>query len=462
MSNKKDHQIRELPKSLQGIESILNYLDKKNKELSSIRNISENTDLSMRVTKNILLQLEKFNQIERITEKNNILPKWRITKFGKKVIREARGKEKILEFTSKEEELLINIKIPEDFNKIKSSNKEKQELIISEINLLQAELSKTLGPILNINDPIFEDLLSFIIKKLKFLKNQISIISFDPLIKYRLKRKGEKERKVSKEEEKFLLVEACFFNSLILNQLSRITGFNEKLVYFIENESYSNAFSISKDIREEIRIFTNLINQRSSINLDYHILSKEDLKLIAKNKFNPEMISKIIEIPITEEFKIKGIEELVLNFIAKLNKGDKEIINHTTEITDSIPLYELYELILDSKPTLNFTIELLEKVINSLAENGYLPGIRLIQGDEDLYLKIVQFKEVDISKYESELISKALKLESFTLADMVGALGWDTNQVIKILNHLSEIGILKYSKSYIHGERWFIISEQTT
>ena len=462
MSNKKDRQIRELPKSLQGIESILNYLEEKNKELSSIRNISENTSLSMRVTKNILLQLERFNQIERVTERNNILPKWRITKFGKKVIKEARGKEKIFEFASKEDELLVNIKIPENVNKIRGSNEEKQELIISEINTLQTELSKTLGPIININDPIFEDSLSFMIKKLKFLKKQMSDIPADPIIQYKLKRKGEKERKVSKEEEKLLLVEISFFNSLILNQLKRIKGFNEKLAYFIENESYSNAFSISKDMREEIRTFTSLISQRSSVNLDYHVFSKEDLKLIAKNKFNSEMISKIIEIPLTEEIKTKAIEELVLNFIAKLNKGDKEIINHTTEITESMPLYELYELILDSKPNLHFTIETLEEVINSLANNGYLPGIRIIQRNETQYLKLVQFKVVDISKYESELISEALKLQSFTLADMVGATGWDSKRVLKMLNHLSEVGILKYSKSYIHGERWFIISEQIT
>lgn len=462
MSNKKDRQIRELPKSLQGIESILNYLEEKDKELSSIRNISENTSLSMRVTKNILLQLERFNQIERVTERNNILPKWRITKFGKKVIKEARGKEKIFEFASKEDELLVNIKIPEDVDKIRGSNEEKQELIISEINTFQTELSKTLGPIININDPIFEDSLSRMIKKLKFLKKRISNIPVDPIIQYKLKRKGEKERKVSKEEEKLLLVEISFFNSLILNQLKRIKGFNEKLVYFIENESYSNAFSISKDMRGEIRTFTSLISQRSSVNLDYHILSKEDLKLVAENKFNSEMISNIIEIPITEEIKTRGIEELILNFIAKLNKGDREIINQTTEITDSIPLYELYELILDSKPNLHFTIETLEEVINSLADSGYLPGIKIIQGDENHYLKLVQFKVVDISTYESELILKALKLQSFTLSDMVGVTGLDTNRVLKMLNNLSEIGILKYSKSYLLGERWFIISEQKT
>ena len=185
----------------------------------------------------------------------------------------------------------------------------------------------------------------------------------------------------------------------------------------------------------------------------------EELKLIAKNKITTYILDKIIDIQITEEETTKGIEELVLKFIAKLNKSDGQLNNHAKEIFENIPLYELYELILDSKPNLHFTIETLEQVINSLADNGYLSGIKIIQGDEDHYLKLVQFKPIDISKSELELISNALTLQNFSLADMVGATGWSTNQVKKTLNHLSDIGILRYSKSYLQGERWFIVSK---
>jgi len=176
-----EDRIRELPKSLQGIEIILIYLNERNREPLSIRNISEKTRLSMRVTKNILLQLEKFNQIERVVEKNNILPKWKITKFGKKVIKEAGGKEKDIEFLSREDELISNITIPENIEKIKRISNEKLQANISQLNELQIDLSKTLGQILNINDPIFEDLLSLILKKLKFLKQKISNLPLDPL-----------------------------------------------------------------------------------------------------------------------------------------------------------------------------------------------------------------------------------------------------------------------------------------
>ncbi len=454
-----EDRIRELPKSLQGIEIILTYLNERSKGSLSIRNISKGTELSMRVTKNILLQLEKFNQIERVVETNNILPKWKITKFGKKVIKEATGNEKDIEFLSREDELIFNITIPENIEKIKSSNSEKLQAIISQLNVLQINLSKTLGQILNISDPVFEDLLSLLLRKLKFLKQKITNLPLDPLVKYKIKRKDEKQRKVSKEEEKFLFIEIFFFNSLILNQIKRIIDYSIKLSRYIENEAFPNAFSIAKNLREEIRTLSNLFEQRVSLNLDFYILSKEELILLEKNKITADILDKIIDIQIKQEDITKGIEESVLKFIAKLNKSDKQLNNHTKEISENIPLYELYELILDSKPNLSFTIETLEQIINSLADNGYLSGIKIIQGDEDHYLKLVQFKPIDISKKELELISNALKLQNFTLVDMVGATGWSTDQVKKTLNHLSNIGILKYSKSYLQGERWFIVSK---
>ena len=65
----------------------------------------------------------------------------------------------------------------------------------------------------------------------------------------------------------------------------------------------------------------------------------------------------------------------------------------------------------------------------------------------------------DISEDESNLISFALKLQKFTLADMIEASGWTMAKITKILNTLTELGIIKYSKSFLHGEQWYIVSE---
>jgi len=460
MPNSNQNTSRDLPISLQGIETILLFLNEKDKKASSIRNISEQTGLSMRVVKNILLQLERFTQVERFIEKNNILPKWRITKFGKRVIKEAKGIEKSIKFPSREDELIYGINIPDSLEGIKQVSKQKQDSIISELNTIQVELSKLLGPILNINNPVFEDLISFIIKRIKFLKTRVSNLPLDPIASYTIKKVGEKQRKFSKQEVKYLFLETIFFNSIILNELKRISDFNTNLSHFIENEAISNAYTLAKKLREEIRLLTSLIYQRESINVNSHNLSEDDLKQLSKNKVDSKILDNIIQIPMNDDTRKEGIKNVVLKFLAMLDKGEKQLIDHNYELAENIPLFALYQLILDENPNLNFKIEELEQAINSLADDGYIPGIKIIQEDEDHYLKIVQLKAHDISEDEAKLISLATKFQKFSLADMIDAIGWSKEKLLKILNDLTTDGILKYSKSFLHGENWYIISEK--
>ena len=328
MPNSNKNPTRDLPISLLGIETILLFLNEKDKNVSSIRSISEQTGLSMRVVKNILLQLERFTQVERIVEKNNILPKWRITKFGKRVIKEAKGIEKAIKFPSREDELIYGIKIPDNLEAIKEACKYRHDSIISELDTVQAELTKLLGPILNINNPVFEDLISFIIKRIKFLKTRVSNLPLDPIASYTIKKVGEKQRKISKQEVKYLFLETIFFNSIILNELKRISDFNTNLSHFIENEAIYNAYTLAEDLREEIRLLTSLIYQRESINVNSHNLSEDDLKQLSKNKVDSKILDNIIQIPMNDDKKKEGIKNIVLKFLAMLNKGKKQINDH--------------------------------------------------------------------------------------------------------------------------------------
>ena len=460
MPNSNENTSRDLPISLQGIETILVFLNEKDKKASSIRNISEQTGLSMRVVKNILLQLERFTQVERFIEKNNILPKWRITKFGKRVIKEAKSIEKSIKFPSREDELIYGINIPDSLEGIKQVSKQKQDSIISELNTIQVELSKLLGPILNINNPVFEDLISFIITRIKFLKTRVSNLPLDPIASYTIKKVGEKQRKISRQEEKDLFLEIFFFNSIILNELKRISDFNTNLSHFIENEAISNAYTLAKNLREEIRLLTSLIYQRESINVNSHNLSEDYLKQLSKNKVDSKILDNIIQIPMNDDTRKEGIKNVVVKFLAILDKGEKQLTDHNYELAENLPLFALYQLILDENPNLNFKIEELEQAINSLADNGYIPGIKIVQEDEDHYLKIVQLKAHDISEDESKLICLATKFQKFTLADIIDVIGWSKEKLFKILNSLTSHGILKYSKSFLHGENWYIVSEK--
>ena len=460
MSNKKKKATRELPISLQGIEPILVYMNAKDKEPSSIRNISENTGLSMRVTKNILLQIEKFNQIERVVEKNQVLPKWRITKFGKKVLSQAQGVQKKTKIPDREADLLRNITIPSDVEILREEIKENKDRILTKLKSMQLDLSKNLGAALNLNNPAFEDLMSVIINRLKLFNLKISNLPANPTTISQIRKIGEKQKKVSKEDLRNVLVELYFFDSIIFNELNLINYYNVRLTQFLENEDESNAYSTSRGLREEIRILSKLIHDRESIKTNSHVLSLEEINLISKNKINPEILSNIIELPISVNEQTEGIKKLVLKYISKLKKGEKQLNGYKIEVTDNIPLHTFYQSILDENPSYSITIEQLEENINSLADDGYLPGIKIIQEDEDHYLKLVQFKIQDISKNELKVIKNALKFQSFTVADMVGAMEWTADQVLKTLNHLTELGILKHLKNHLHGDRWYIVSEK--
>lgn len=457
LSRKNDNKkLRDLPISLQGIEIILNYLNQMSKEAQSIRNISQKTGLSMRVTKNILLQLEKFNQIERIIEKNNILPKWRITKFGKRVIKEAKHVETEIDIPSQPEELLKDIIIPKDIEQLKEECKSKQQLVVNQFNTLKVDLDKTIGLVIALDNLAFEDLLGFIIKRVKFLSQKISKMPLDPISSYTLKRKDEKQKKVSKEDEKLLFSEIYLFNSLILNILKRIYEQKDLLIKYIENKSVSKGFLTAKDLREEIRSLESLIYDRESISINTHVLSRESLIQVSKNKLNNEMLDEILKTPESEEVQLDSLKEVILNLHSELANGENMIKNHSPDLSDNIPLYSLYQIILEERSDLNFTIEHLEELINSLADEGYIPGIKIIQEDENHYLKVVKFKLHDISQDEAEFISHAIKLQKFTIADIVKSTGWTKEKVYEFLTNLTKLGILKYTKSYLHGETWYM------
>ncbi|MHA2182430.1 MAG: hypothetical protein ACXAAH_13505 [Promethearchaeota archaeon] len=449
---------RELPISLQGIETILLFLSERDKTASSIRSVSENTGLSMRVVKNILLQLERFNQVERKLEKNNILPKWRITKFGKRVLKEAKGIENNIEFASREEELIQNISIPKDKVKLKNLFKSNLELISAKLNTVQSQLSRTLGPILDANNPIFEDLMGFIITRVKYLTSKILSVPKDPISTHKMSKYGEKKPQISIKEGQYLSGELNFYLFLILNELNRVLDFISSLSQNIEARAISEAYSIAIDIRDEIRILSDLVNQMTEIDLKTHKLTQDDMKKLFNKKIDSSILDNIIEIPIMPEIIIQSIKEVVLDILAMLNKGQRKLVSHSVIITDNFPIFAFYDFVLDEKPYLHFTIDDFERAINALADDGYIPGIRMIQEDEDHYLKIIQLKHHDISEDEIKLVSFAVQFQKFTLADLIEGTKWSPEKSLKLLNRITNLGILRHSKSLLHGEQWYVVS----
>ena len=391
--DQKKEPSKSLPISLQGIETILIHLYNRDKKSTSMRKISEKTNISIRVVKNVLLQLEKFNQVERVTEGDNIIPKWRITKFGKKVVDQAKGLDRQIHFTSREEELLSNMVIPSKFETLEIELKASQDLLYENLSTLQSELSKVLGPILNLNHPKFEDVISFLIKRVKYLRQMVNNLPNDLIAKYKLKKVGEKKEKVSKDEFKLLYAEAYFFNSISLNQTKRMIEIVERLSKFLETSSISNGYSIGNDLREEVRILTNFIEHREVLDVHSHTLNDEELGNLLKNEIQPGLLNNLMNVSLSREVIEKTLEDIILKLVGRIEKGETEFVDHNFTLTDNIPLYAFFQLILDENPDINFNIMQLERVIESLSNKGYLPGIRVINIDENRLLKVIQLKE---------------------------------------------------------------------
>ena len=53
-----------------------------------------------------------------------------------------------------------------------------------------------------------------------------------------------------------------------------------------------------------------------------------------------------------------------------------------------------------------------------------------------------------------------MKLQKFTLADIVEKTGWSPDKSLELLYKLTNLGILNYSKSFLHGEQWYVRTEQ--
>ncbi|MHA1273160.1 MAG: hypothetical protein ACTSQS_06950 [Promethearchaeota archaeon] len=447
---------------MQAIEVILQYLNQNDKKDFSIRNISENTHISMRVTKNVLLQLEKFNQVERIVEKNQLLPKWRITKFGKKVLSQVKGFHESIETYGEDEDLLQDIDIPNDVNMILRQLKQTQELIVQLLTGIQIELSKNLGAVLTSDDPHFEEVLSILINKVKRYKQIISNLPHDPLINTKVKKKGNKQKKISKNQARSILAEALFLNFIIMNQIKKINNQILILSNRIENNEMRLAFGMAKKIKIEFRRLDILIQGRSSISLGNHILNKEQLTQLLKNNINSRLLTNLRQNPIVEKEDVEILKEAILQVYNDL-KGSTPNNNTGLEPIEEqpsfIPLYIFYQRVQDLRPELIFPIEQLEYLINELTDDGYLPGIKEMQIDDNQILKVVQLEAHDLSKDENTIISHALKLQKFNLTDMIKMTDWNGEKILKILNSLTKMGILKHSKSFLHGDRWYIVSE---
>ncbi|QEE15704.1 hypothetical protein DSAG12_01531 [Promethearchaeum syntrophicum] len=455
MTPRDQEKIREIPISLRGIESILRVLNNELKEPSSIRQISEITGLSMRVAKNILMQLENLKQVERVVDRGQILPKWGLTRLGKE---NAKAIEKSSNGLNKNPSnrlsdlLLNNIQIPK--------NVEEQNIKIGAIHRnflkildkLKLNLSKSMGICYNLEQPIFAERMGNLINKLKSIKTNFSSFRVNPLSFYDLHKKGTKKKSSARKKKDFIS-EILFINQILLNQLNNISELELELSNVLEQENYRLFNEIYRQITDQIRILNYSLQKRTNVDDGIHILTEDELMLLQKNEIRLSFLKNFIPPILQDNRKEELLKECLLSLISDLLAENSKNYNKPY----NIPLVSFYELAKDQCKFTGFSVENLEETLIQIAENGLISGIIEIQDDENHIFKIVQLKPYDVSVDEIKLLRLAIHLKSFSMADVMEKLDWNQSKVEKILQTMTNNGLLRHSKSYLQGDKWYIL-----
>ncbi len=438
---------------------VLGYLVGVGSLPTSMREISEATGISMRVTKNVLLQLETLKQVERVTMKNQVLPKWKVSPLGIQVYEEASGvsrKTPPAQFRSKE--LFDGIEIPNIASKLIGGIPLLHQKVLKHLDGLILDLSKDFGIVLNIGDPRLADNLGEILKQVKYCRQLMGNLPPNPLMPFMLKKYGEKTPKLPKDEEHKVYAEVFFFDSLIVNQASIISGINEEFGNGLLSRDESSINTHIQSLQKETRQLLHFIRMRGTIAVNSHNLSDLNLDSLLANDLSPTLYKGIIQSPLDVD-KSEVLRSLILNSLSISINGDS---SSSTELKpDFIPLLTLYQQLQNAHPELQFSIEQIEEIINSLA-GKYIPGVRIFKGNDGTQLKVIQLASRDLLAEEKEVLSNALQLQKFSLIDIMTKMNWPESKIVKVLQELTKRGMLRHSSSYLHGEMWYVVSSQET
>ena len=127
------------------------------------------------------------------------------------------------------------------------------------------------------------------------------------------------------------------------------------------------------------------------------------------------------------------------------------------QLQNIVPLVALYRLIQDQVPDNRPSLELVEQVINELADDGYLAGIRVVEEDADHYFKYVQFHGREINDDEQMLMAVAARLQKLSIADITHELNSPREKALQILDTLTNLGLLKHASTFLEGDQWYVM-----
>ncbi len=445
---------RELPISLRGIEDILRVLHKTLKEPSSIRQISIEADLSIRVTKNILLQLEALKQVQQHVEEGQVTSKWTLTALGRQIAQAIEPKSENSENFSPDS-LLANIRIPKKIEEINNqiivTHKSNQKML-SQIHL---ELSKTMGVCYSMDFQTIAEKLGFSIQKIKNILTTYSSFRSNPLVYLNLKKKG-KHSTLGNKEKRALFAEILLINQLLSNLITEIQNSAAKINKLIDQyrsgylQSFTSFHAIHHALLDNLHNLHYMIQKRELNEHNAHNFDSTTLNKIQKNQISFQMIQSLLPEAIPLDIKDEMVVEELLKYISTHLHDEMDNRNF-------VPLIDFSAQFLENNKYSGISLEDIEKGLNILADRQFIVGIRSIQNGNSESYKVIQLTTHDLMEDELRVLRYAIEMKSFSLTEIINELHWEEGCIQKILEILTGNGILRHTESFLHGEKWYII-----
>lgn len=449
---------RDIPISLRGIENILRVLQNTLKEPSSIRQISVEADLSLRVTKNILMELENLKQVQQIVEMGQVVPKWQLTDLGIKI---AKAIEQPVTQTAKnsQEFLLENVVIPKKIEDMNDQIGNSHRSLMQALKNIQLSFSKALGVCYSNDQPGMAETLGIWITKVKDIHRQFGEYRSNPLAYFNLKKKNS-SNSLSNKQKRALFAQILFVNEILHNLIMQLGQEGMTIANMIDQYSSQqtvnfNIFAPFRPHHEKIFNYlgtlTHFIQKRTTLEENYDIFSEEDRRRLLKNQISMDLLNQLLPIA-PDNDKIQNIiqEELIKFINQYYPKGGSPLA--------FIPLISFIAQFKEAIGWFNLTAEEVEEALHTLQQQELIVGVKTIQdGGIDTY-KIVQFTTEDLMAEELRLLRFALENKSFTKLQIMENFAWDQLKTQNILTILTENGLLRHSKSYLHGEKWYLVA----
>lgn len=446
---------REIPISLRGIGAVLLAMNTKLREPASIRQIKEYANLSMRVTTNILYELRDLKQVEEVKVPGSSNLKWILTSLGKQIADAISiGNENPSENFAKKILDNLTLSIPKKNEEINTQITTTHKANVKLLTSIQLDLSKTMGICYSMDYPTIAEKIGFLIQKIKKELAVLDEFRADPLTFYNIKKLGT-SASLSSKEKKNLLIENQFLSELIHTQLKTIDSIESSLTNYIEtNQSnkiklgYFN--TIFQELSENLRILHHLTRQKSLLETNRNVIKDDDFKKIQKNQVSQQIIENYLPSQIPQRERDRIIQKELLTFISQHIEKDSN--SH-----QFIPLITFYAQFYANIEFIGINIEEVERNLNILAEQKLIVGIRtIVNGGTENY-KVIQFTTQDLMEEELRLLRFALETKSFSLTELMDEMEWDKDHTLKILEILTENGLLRHTDSYLHGEKWYLV-----